>query len=294
MHRAYHALPKTLRSPSGLPINAVYGFTSMLLEILDVEDPEFLGVALDSKGPTFRHDSLESYKGTRKKSDDDFVVQIPWIKKILEVLNLPTFEEVGLEADDFLGIVSERAMKERPDLQILIVTNDKDSFQLVNDHVTVVCPIKGYKEVKRVTRDVVKEKMGVFPEQVPDYKGLAGDSSDNIMGVPGIGPKAAIDLLERFGTLDGIYEHLDDIQTRLRILLETHRDSAYLCRSVATIMREAPVIFSFDACVVHDFNESTAVALFEELGFKSAIGRLAKLKKRWDSRKVMDQQSSLF
>lgn len=294
MHRAYHALPPTLRSPSGLPTNAVYGFTSMLLEILELEDPEYLGVALDSKGPTFRHASLESYKGTRKAMDDDFAVQIPWIHRVLDVLNLPTFEEPGIEADDFLGIVSELAVKERPDTQILVVTNDQDAFQLVNERVTVVCPQKGYKEVKRMDSAAVQAKLGVLPSQIPDYKGLAGDHSDNLTGVPGIGPKKAVDLLAQFGSLNGIYEHLAEIPEKTRVLLETHRESAFLCREVATILREGRVNFSFEACAVHDFKMEPALALFEELGFKSAMGRLKKLEKHWQGRRILEEQASLF
>jgi DNA polymerase-1 len=223
------------------------------------------------------------------------VVQIPVIKRVISALNLPMFEEPGLEADDFLGIVSELALEERPDTQILIVTNDQDALQLIREGVTVVCPRKGYKEVVRMDRDAVMAKLGIFPEQVPDYKGLAGDNSDNLAGVPGIGPKKAVELLTKFGSVAGIYEQIEAVEPeRVRNLLKEHKDTAFLCRDVATILRSGKVNFNFEACAVHDFEEAPALALFEELGFKSAMGRLKHLEKRWEGRRVSEQQASLF
>lgn len=295
VHRCYHAVPKTLTTPEGKPSNAVYGFTSILLGILEVEKPEYLATAWDMHGPTFRDGIYTEYKAKRLKTDDDLIAQFPLVRSVLESLSIPIFEREGLEADDFLGIVATDLVKKQPDVQILIVTGDKDALQLVEDRITVVSPVSGYTKVKRYDRAAVKDKMGVWPEQVPDFKGLAGDSSDNLPGVVGIGDKTAAALLEQFGTLEGIYEHLEEVSSeKVREKLRAQEASARMCKQVATIIREDGVQVDLEAAEVHRFNMETVRRTFQGLGFRSNLARIERLNKAWEGLRVNEQQGSLF
>lgn len=295
VHRSYHALPKTLKAKNGQMTNAVYGFTTILLGILEVEDPAYIAVAFDMKGPTFRHAQMKDYKGTRKKTDDDLISQFPMVKKVLEALSIPIFEKAGLEADDYLGIVAKE-LEGNKDVHTLIITNDKDAFQLVDEGTTVVSPVSGYSKVKRYDRDAVKEKMGVWPEQVTDYKGFAGDSSDNIPGVPGVGPKTTVNLLDQFGTLEGVYANLDDVaNANLRAKLKEHEDSARLSKKVATILTEdGDLEFKLEACEVDDFDIKLVRTLFDDLSFRTPLRRVEMLNKGWEEQREAEQQWSLF
>lgn len=295
VHRCYHAVPKTLTAPDGTPTNALYGFVSILLGILEQEKPEYLAVAFDMYGPTFRDAMYTEYKATRNKTDDTLIVQFPLVRQALEAFSIPTFEKEGLEADDFLGIVSEQLEQKHPEVETLIVTGDKDAFQLVRGRTTVVTPISGYTTVKRYDRAAVKEKMGVWPEQVPDYKGLCGDSSDNIPGVHGIGDKTALKLLEQFGTVEGIYEHLEAVQPeRIRELLRVNEKDARLYKEVATIVLEDGVSLDLPACTVHALDMATVRAFFERFAFKTLLGRAEKLNLAWEKRREEALQSTLF
>ena len=183
--------------------------------------------------------------------------------------------------------------KKHPDVETVIVTGDKDAFQLVRGKTTVVTPISGYTKVVRYNREAVKEKMGVWPEQVPDYKGLCGDSSDNIPGVKGIGEKTAIKLLEAFGSVEGIYEHIEAVEPeRIRELLRANEKEARLCKHVATILREDGISLDLNACAVHNFDMSRARTNFARFGFRSLLVRLEKLNTGWDGRR--EEQGSLF
>lgn len=294
IHRCYHAVPKTLRLPSGELVNAVYGFASILLGILQEEKPDFLAVALDEKGPTFRHASFDGYKETRTKTDDELISQFPQVYGLLEDLKVPLFREPGLEADDFLGLICEKMAHEHPETHIVIVTGDQDALQLVNDQVEVVCPISGYTKVKRYNKEAVVEKLGIFPNQVPDYKGLCGDSSDNLPGVPGIGPKGAVTLLTQYGTIEGIYEHLQDLPSgKTQETLEKNKELAFLCKQLATILREKEgFFFSLEACAASGFDFSALERVFEQFEFRSLIPRLQTIKKRHAP--VSPAQASLF
>lgn len=299
VHRCYHAVPKTLTAPDGSAVNAVYGFTSILLGILEVEKPDYLATAWDMKGPTFRDDMYTEYKATRMKTDDDLIVQFPRVREVLNALSIPVFEKEGLEADDYLGIVSEILEREHPDVATLIVTGDKDAFQLVRGNTIVVSPVSGYTKVIRYDRQAVKDKMGVWPEQVPDFKGLCGDHSDNIPGVMGIGEKTAIRLLEEWGTVEGIYEHLEEVQPeRVRALLRAEKDKAGLYKTVATILREDGLNFDLDACAVHSFDMNRARQVFSGFSFKTLLGRLERLDKGWGKLRMeaanAEAQGSLF
>lgn len=297
VHRCYHAVPKTLTASDGSPTNAVYGFTSILLGILETEKPDYLATAWDMHGPTFRDVIYTEYKATRNKTDDDLIVQFPRVRAVLEALSIPTFEKEGLEADDYLGIVSEILEREHPEVATLIVTGDKDAFQLVRGNTIVVSPVSGYTKVIRYDREAVKEKMGVWPEQVPDFKGLCGDHSDNIPGVAGIGEKTAIKLLEQFGSVEGIYDRLEEVEpARVRELLRAEADKAGLYKKVATILREDGLDFDLATCEVHDFDMNRARAVFSGFSFKTLLGRLERLNKPWEEKRVADagEQGSLF
>ncbi len=296
IHRSYHAIPKTLRSQNGLLTNAVYGFTGLLLGILEQEKPTHIGVAFDMKGPTFRHEVLEDYKGTRAKTDDELIQQFPLVKQVLHAFNIPIFERPGFEADDFLGIVSHWAQQEHDDVHVLVITSDQDALQLVGDRVTVVAPLKGYSKVKRYGKSDVYAKLGVWPEQVPDYKGLCGDSSDNIKGVPGIGPKKAVSLLAEFHTVEGIYEQIEKVKPlKLRELLIEHEDAARLSKQVATILKEDPELeLKLDDCSVHDFDMEEVRGIFAQLNFKAPMRRAETLNKAWEQARESEKQVSLF
>lgn len=296
IHRSYHALPKTLRTPEGILTNAVHGFTGILLGILEEEKPDYIATAWDMKGPTFRDELMEGYKGTRQKTDDELIGQFPLVYAVLEALSIPMFKKPGLEADDYLGIVSRVLEDTHPEIHTVIVTSDQDALQLVRKNITVVTPISGYKTVKRYDREAVKEKLGVWPEQVPDYKGLCGDSSDNIKGVPGIGKKTAVELLERFDHLDELYEHLEEIaKESLRKKLAENRDAAFTSRTVATILRhDGQLDFKLEACETHTFDIASVRAIFEKLAFNSHLRRVEFLNRAWEGKRALESQVSLF
>lgn len=296
VHRSYHALPKNLRARSGQLTNAVYGFTNILLGILEYEKPAYIAVAFDMKGPTFRHAEMADYKGTRAKTDDELISQFPIVREVLNSLSIPIFQKEGLEADDYLGIVAQELENHHPDVQTLIVTNDQDAFQLIRKNTTVVAPVSGYSKVKRYDRNAVKEKLGVWPEQVTDYKGLCGDSSDNIPGVPGIGPKTAIKLLDQFASLEGIYEHLEEVKPeKLQAKLREHEEGARLSKRIATILRkDGDLGFELGACQVHRFDIGAVRKLFDELSFKTPLRRVEALSKDWEEQVRVEQQWSLF
>lgn len=295
VHRSYHAVPKTLTSPAGEPTNATYGFVSILFGILEYEKPDYLAVAFDMKGPTFRHADFAAYKETRKKADDALIAQFPRVREVLQTIGVPIFEKEGLEADDYLGIVSEE-LKREADIHLIIITGDQDALQLVDDRVEVVAPISGYTKVKRYDRNAVMEKLGVWPEQIPDYKGLRGDTSDNIPGVHGIGEKTAATLLAKFGSVEKIYEKIEEVEPeRIRELLRRNRDMAFLSKKVATILRkDGDFEVNLDVCDVRSFHIEKARGLFQELAFHSLMRRAEAIGKKWHAGKVSESQASLF
>ncbi|MFA6024007.1 MAG: 5'-3' exonuclease H3TH domain-containing protein [Candidatus Gracilibacteria bacterium] len=295
IHRCYHAVPQTLRAPSGELTNAVFGFTGILLGILEYEHPDYLAVAWDMKGPTFRDALFADYKGTRAKTDDELIGQFPRVRQVLDALSVPCFEKEGLEADDYLGIVTTELRKKHPDIEVLIVTADKDALQLVGEGITVVAPVSGYTKVIRYDREAVRAKMGVWPEQVPDFKGLSGDTSDNIPGVPGIGEKTAVKLLEQWGSVEGIYENIEKVEpVRIRELMRAHEAEAHLCKKLATIIREDGITVDLHAAKVHNLAVEKVRTLFAELGFRGHLGRVEKLNKDWEKLRAGETQTSLF
>jgi len=272
IHRAYHALPP-LTTKSGELVNAVYGFTLTLLSVLEKFKPEYIAASFDLAGPTFRHEKSADYKATRVKADDELYAQIPRVKEVTRAFNIPIYEQEGFEADDCVGTLARQAEKEN--VHVIIVTGDNDVLQLVTPLVNVFTLRKGIKDTVLYDEAGVEAKYGFKPVQIPDYKGLAGDASDNISGVAGIGAKTATDLLKEFGTLENIYVHLPDVKESVRKKLEADRESAFLSKELGAIDTYAPVQLDLPACVSKDFDRGTVTKLFQELGFFSLIKRIA-------------------
>lgn len=281
LHRAYHAYPLSLTTTDGQPVNAVYGFTAMFLDALLQYKPEYVFCAFDTKKPTFRHVSYTGYKANRPATDNELITQIPYVYEVLKTLNIPIFDVEGYEADDILGTIATKVSTERfwPITQTYILTGDRDLFQLVNERVQAVLPKGSFRNLEQFTEQKVYESMGVTPEHVPDLKGLMGDSSDNIPGVKGIGPKTASELLNKYQTIEEIYKNIADVQIsnkRVAQLLIDNHDSATLSKTLATIAKDAPVTFVPEDAETKTFNPKEVSQLFSKLQFKSLFTRLNK------------------
>jgi len=290
IHRAFYAIQAKLTTGSGEPTNAVYGFASILFNILEAERPDYLVVTFDERAPTFRHEAHAGYKATRVKAPDELYVQIPRIREMVKSWGVPMAFCAGYEADDMMGTLATKAAEEG--ITSIIVTGDMDVLQLINPHVQVAFPHKGYREPIFYDRDKVFAKHGVYPEQIVDYKALMGDSSDNIKGVQGIGPKGAAELLGRYGTLDGIYGHLPDITPRMREKLEKGKEDAYFARELAQIVTDAPCELDLAKSALGAFDFKGLERFLERMEMKSLLSRLKKLTPAEKS--VSEDQMSLF
>ncbi|MFW6082926.1 MAG: 5'-3' exonuclease H3TH domain-containing protein, partial [Chloroflexota bacterium] len=271
-YRAYHALPDDLTTSSGELTNAVYGFTSMLLKVLEEEQPTHIAVTFD-KGRTFRHDVYAEYKAHRAKMPDELRAQMDRVRRVVQTLDIPIYEKEGYEADDVLGTLARQA--EGREVDTLIVTGDMDLLQLVDEHTRVLTSRWRFSDTVIYDVEGVEERYeGLRPEQLVDYKALMGDKSDNIPGVYGVGEKTATKLLKKYGSLDEVYQHLDDVSTRFRRRLEEGRTEALLSRRLARIDRDVPLELDLEACRVRTFDYEEVLDLFHELEFKSLIDRL--------------------
>lgn len=275
MYRAYFAFIRNpLISSRGENTSATYGFVNSLLKIIREEDPEYIAVVFDSKHPTFRHEKYEKYKSTRAKMPDELANQIHRVHEAVAALNIAKFELNGYEADDIIGTLAKEA--ERKGFEVWCVTGDKDFFQLVSDNVKVYTPKRLSEVPEKLGREEVKAKFGVYPEQVIDKLALMGDSSDNIPGVAGIGPKAADTLLQQFGTLDDIYANLEQIKAKgMQEKLAASKDVAYLSKELSTIHCTVPISLDLDALKRRPVNYDEAKRLFLELEFQSLVMQLA-------------------
>lgn len=279
IHRAWHALPP-LSDKEGHLTNAVYGFTMIFIKALKDLKPEYLAATFDLKGKTFRHEEYEQYKATRVKQPDEFYDQIPVVKEVLRAFNVPIFEMQGFEADDVIGTIANLKTVDRPDIDTIIVTGDQDCLQLVDYNTKVLSPHKGFSETILYGEAEVKEKYGgLTPKQLIDYKGLRGDTSDNIPGVKGIGEKGAIDLLLNFHTLDGIYKNIksDKIKDRTRELLVEQKEQAYLSKKLATIVTDVPIDFILEITRFHGYDQNAVIDIFQRLNFKTLMRQLSTL-----------------
>lgn len=271
-YRAFHALPQDLRAPSGELTNASYGFTLMLLTVLEEEQPDYIIVTFD-KGPSFRAQVYDSYKAHRERMPDEMRGQMDRIRQIVAAFGMPIVELDDYEADDLLGTLSRKAMEQG--LQVLIVTGDRDALQLVDDQVTVLTSGRRFSDTIRYTPDLVREKYGLEPEKLIDYKALVGDRSDNIPGVRGVGEKGATQLLQDYGGLDGIYEHLDELSSRYKKALTEGREDAYLSLELGRIVRAAPVSLDLDAAQASaGFDREQVLELMQGLGFRTLVARV--------------------
>jgi DNA polymerase-1 len=272
VYRAYFALPSSMATSRGELTNAVFGFASMLLNVLRDEAPDYLAVAFDL-GRTFRHEDYAEYKANRAEMPDDLRIQFRRIDELLAAFQIPTYSAEGFEADDVLAALAEQA--ETQSVDTLIVTGDTDTFQLVGPHVRVLAPRRAFGDTVIYDEAAVQQRYGLEPKQLIDFKALAGDSSDNVPGVRGIGVKTATKLLQAYGSVEAIYEHLDEVSsTRFRNALEKGRDDAFLSKHLVTITSEVPVDLDLEACRVREIDREQVVELFRELEFRALVNRL--------------------
>ncbi|MCX7622185.1 MAG: DNA polymerase I [Thermomicrobium sp.] len=272
-YRAYHALPATLATSTGEPTHVVFGFASMLLEVLGDFEPDYVIVCFDS-GKSFRQELFEQYKAHRPETPDDLKHQLDRIRQLLDALGIPIVAREGYEADDLIGTLARQAGEQG--LDVLIVTGDTDLLQLVDEHVRAILPGRQrFGEYRVYDRAAVVERYGFPPERLPDYKALVGDPSDNIPGVPGIGEKTATRLLQRFGSLDELLERLDEVEPpRIREALRAARETVLASLRLATIVRDAPVQLDLERARFGEFDRERVLALFRELEFRSLVPRL--------------------
>ena len=276
-YRTYFALtgagsdPNRWITKSGEPTAGTYGFASVLLKIMEQDKPDYLAVSFDV-GRTFRDDLYADYKGTREKMPDDLQVQIERITELVAAFNIPILVAEGYEADDVLGTVAQRAAK--MGVEVKIVTGDRDLLQLADKHVTINLAGQSLAEATDYGPEEVRARYGLTPKQYIDYKALVGDKSDNIPGVSGVGEKTAAELLQKYGSLDGIYKHLDDVPARFKNKLEAGKEAAYLSRKLSTIVTEVEIDFDLEACRAGAYDREHVVRLFQTLEFRSLLRRL--------------------
>lgn len=270
LHRAWHAVPP-LATKDGLIVNAVYGFTNVVEKIRYTFKPDYLCVAWDLPGKTFRHEAVESYKATRAKKEPELYAQIPMIQEVLRSYHVPSYSVPGYEADDVIGTIAEIVKKQN--VNVVIVTGDMDALQLVDYHVRVLSFIKGVSETKLYDEAAVVERIGLKPEQLIDYKALRGDTSDNIAGIAGIGEKGALELIQKFGTVDGIFEALKkgEVPSKFAKKLEGKENVAEESKMLVTIIRDVPIEFHLDETVYQSPNLDSLLELFHKYEFKSLL-----------------------
>jgi len=272
INRAFYGVPD-LVNKDGVHTNAVYGFFNMLFKLIDDHKPDYLSVAFDVKAKTFRHIQYDKYKGTRKGMPNELAEQMPIIKKILDSLGINRMELPGFEADDLLGTVS--TICSDADMKVYIISGDKDILQLVNDNITVLYTKKGISNLKHYKTDDVIEDFGVKPEFVPDYKGLCGDTADNIPGVPGIGDKTTRKLLKQFNTVEEVILNQDEIESvRIKNKIVEHAETAILSKKLATIVKNVPIEFNIENLIIKKPNLEDVVDLLKQYDLKSIITRL--------------------
>lgn len=270
--RAYFALPSTLRAPDGMPIQVVYGFMGMLFRLLEDHRPNWLAVTFD-EGRPFRHDLYDAYKAGREDIPDDIGAQVTRLRRLLTALEVHQVGGAPFEADDYIATLARRARADRPDASVLVVTGDRDLFQLVDEGTHVLYPQKGIREGVIYDADAVTARFGVTPAQLTDFKALVGDPSDNIPGVRGIGEKTAAKLIQAHGDLEAIYAAVPTLAAGLRDKLVAGRADADLSRSLAALRFDAPAEVDWPAFAWR-YDAAAALSAMSQLGFSSTIGRL--------------------
>jgi DNA polymerase-1 len=274
LYRAFFALP-LLSNSTGVHTNAAYGFAMMLVKMLEEEKPSHVLVAFDAGKMTFRHKDYEAYKGKRDKTPGELSEQVPLVHDILDAFSIQTYEQAGFEADDIIGTLAVQAEKNK--INTVIVSGDKDLFQLIGDHVTVLHTRKGVTEIDRYDEAALHERYGLVPSQIVDLKGLMGDPSDNIPGIAGVGEKTALKLLAKYPTVEEIVAHPEDFSgKKLQEKLREFADDAVLSKKLATIHTEVPLPFDFEALELHAFQKESVTSVFSQLEFRTLIDRLDK------------------
>ena len=277
VHRAFHAYPPTLQTEGGVQVNAVYGFTVMLLEALEMFEPKYVLCAMDTHKPTFRHTMYSDYKATRKPTDLSLVDQFPLVEEVLKAFNIPVLKREGYEADDILGTISKYVNEGQwgsENIDLYILSGDRDLLQLINPKTYVCLPNGNFKNIIVYDREKTHEKFGYYPEQVIDYKAIVGDNSDNIPGVKGVGEKTVLELLKKFESLEGIYRNIDKVEGRFKNLLVEGVEQAEFSKQLATIDREVGVDIHLTDCILKDLNRSLLTSTFKKYSFRSLLKRL--------------------
>lgn len=275
LHRAFHALPE-LTDPKGRLVNAVYGFSSILLKVLNELNPQFVVATFDMAAPTFRHEEFKEYKAHRIKAPQELYDQLPLIKDVLKSFKIPIFERAGYEADDLIGTISKNPEIKKEKLKVIIATGDLDTLQLVDKNTFVYTLRKSIKDTVIYDEKAVKDRYGIEPCQMVDFKGLKGDASDNIPGVPGVGEKTASLLIKEYGSLENLYKkrNLEKIQGKLKDKLAGNQEMAFFSKKLATIKLNVPLEFDLKKCAWQNYDRKEAEKLFIEFGFNSLLRRL--------------------
>lgn len=294
MHRAYHAMPRF--ETNGKLVNAVYGFISILFSTIEKFQPEYLAVAFDVKGPTFRDKLFKQYKAKRVKPPEEFYQQIPAIWDFVYKMDIPLLTQKGYEADDIIGTIAHRIDKETNNLEVIILTGDQDTLQLVNGSIKVAMPKMGVIKESLYDKSTVLGKFGLYPEQIIDYKALSGDSSDNIPGVKGIGEKTATALLREYKSIENIYKEIEQneecflqkFSLSITKKLKDGKEMAQLSKALATIKTDLDLDFQLSKAKIHDFDEKEVKKYLQQYNFKSLLKRLPK------SARANGQQEKLF
>src|SRR5713101_2705518 len=272
IHRAFHAVPEDLATSKGEVVNATFGFTSILIKALTDIKPDYIAVTFDRPTPTFRHEHYVEYKAHRPTLPEIMRPQFGRIREVVEAFSIPIYEKDGFEADDVLGTLSVQATQQGVDT--IIFTGDMDTLQLVNEHVHALIAKRGISEATEYDEAAVINRYGLPPSKLPDFKGLVGDKSDNIPGVPGIGEKTASKLLTEYGDLEGVLAHRDALTPKEQRLLNEMGDQARQSKYLATIVLDAPVKLDLEACRVGQFNRDKIIALFRELEFRTLVDKI--------------------
>ncbi len=271
IHRAFYAMPP-MTAKDGRPTNAVFGFVNMLLKALEDYKPQYLCVAFDKKGPTFRHEQFAEYKAGRKPMPEDLRPQLPMLRELLDCMGIARVDADGFEADDFLGTLACRAQE--AGVQAVLITGDRDSLQLVDPQTLVVLTKKGVSEIEEYTPEHLNEVYGLRPDQIPDLKGLMGDSSDNIPGIPGVGEKTALNLMHQYGSVEEVIAHGAEIKGKLGEKVREHAELARFSKELATIRRDAPLDRDFHTMTLKPWPETGAFEALEELQMRQILSRL--------------------
>ncbi|RLC65039.1 MAG: DNA polymerase I [Chloroflexi bacterium] len=277
VHRAFHALPPLTQPKTGELVNAVYGFASTLLKVFADFKPTHWAVAFDRPTPTFRHEMFEEYKAQRPATPEELKSQIKKVHQLVEAFHIPVFEIDGFEADDILGTLSKQA--DEQGIETIIVTGDNDMLQAVLPRVKILVPRRAFADTILYDEKAVEEKYGIRPEQLPDLKALVGDVSDNIPGLSGVGEKTATKLLQQYGSLQGIYDHIEDVTPgRLQDTLRKYRTQAFRNKELSTIIKSVPIKLDLKTCQVSHYDRNEVARLFQELEFIKLLSRLPQVK----------------